>query len=122
PGISIPSGCEAVQVRRIVSLSVLLAGLLHSEPCFGITSLDFDRGNGTAFTDQYTGAIGGGWTTPWIVSSGTTGAPTVIDANPLALEGGNYLSVSGLTGINRNVIRQYGNTPDFGVNSPHTIS
>src|SRR5690606_31648470 len=66
--------------------------------------------------------IGGGWTTPWIVSSGTTGAPTVIDANPLALEGGNYLSVSGLTGINRNVIRQYGNTPDFGVNSPHTIS
>ena len=37
----------------------LLANWLFALPCRAVSSLDFDRGNGTVFTDQFTGAIGG---------------------------------------------------------------
>jgi hypothetical protein len=83
--------------------------------------LNFEGGMGTGEVDAYTGAVGGGWSTPWTISSQAVGSPVVTNVNPLTPEGGNYLSVA-TTGTDRNVIRQYGNTPDFNIASPHTIS
>lgn len=83
--------------------------------------LNFDGGVGAHVVDAYTGMPGAGWTTPWSISSQAVGTPTVTNANPLTPEGGNYLSVD-VTGSDRNVIRQYGNTAEFNVASAHTIS
>lgn len=95
--------------------------MFMGNPATGTDALNFDGGNDTGLVDAFTGMSGGGWTTPWTVSPGASGAPTVVNTNPLTASGGNYLQVD-LTGSDRNVIRQYGNTPDFNVASNHSIS
>lgn len=61
-----------------------------------VLSLDFNGGAGTTGVDQYTGAVGNGWSTAWSSTfhSGTanTGA-SVSAASPLAAGGGNYLQL-----------------------------
>lgn len=84
-------------------------------------ALNFDGGNSSSVVDAFPGTLGGGWSTPWTTSPGASGTPLVTNTTPLTPGGGDYLHVD-LTGGDRNVVRQYGNTPDFNVASNHTIS
>ncbi|MCA9240186.1 MAG: hypothetical protein KDA37_08305, partial [Planctomycetales bacterium] len=88
---------------------------------WAVDPLLFDGGSSTLVVDAFPGDAGGGWSTPWTVSPTANGTPVVVGSSPLTREGGIYLSVD-LTGSDRNIIRQYGNTPEFNVASRHTIS
>lgn len=108
-------------VRRRAAAALLVLAVIPTA-AFGIDPLNFDNGTGTSSVDAFPGVAGGGWTTPWSLSPGLTGAPQVLADAPLTAGGGNYLSVD-LTGDDdRNVIRRYGNTADFNSAAPHAIS
>ena len=105
-----------------VAAATWLCSFLDASSALGVDALHFDGGDGTATVDAFPGVAGGGWTTPWTTSPGAANSPAVVNFSPLTVNGGNYLSVD-LTGDDdRNVIRRYGNSTDFNVAAPHSIS
>lgn len=94
-----------------------------------VLSLNFDGGTGTSAVDQYTGAVGSGWSTAWTSTfhSGTTGgAATVASFDPLIAGGGNYLQLNYGTTNNTNLhvaraTRQF-DTSAISLTSPFTLS
>ncbi len=79
----------------------------------------FDRGNGTTYVDQFTGAAGRGWTAGWSTDGGLSA--TVATANPLAGPGDPYLEVVS-TGIgDTNVVREFEQYGGVDPAQPHRI-
>lgn len=104
-------------MRKTLSFSAILL----CTPAQAAILANFDGGNGTASSDQWTGTAGNGWAAQW-GSGGTTTGTGVVSTSPLS-GGGNYLQVVDDTSTSGTYIRrQYNNSGDISVSSTYQIS
>jgi hypothetical protein len=105
--------------HRLFGFALLL---IVASSASGAIVANFDGGNGTASSDQWTGIAGNGWATAWGQAGTVTGSTTVTTTSPLS-GGGNYLSVvDDTTTASSYIRRQYQSFGDVNINQSYRIS